>query len=119
MKILFVSHLRESTGNGQASRDLVLAMDSVGLDVVPRTVKLGTPTPENHSRILELESKSSQNCDVCLQFLLQHQMRYDRTSFKKCIAYFDYEFWQFQTSSWPYLLEQFDEVWVPNNDAVT
>ena len=56
MKVLYIGCYREGTGWGQAAIDYILAMDSVGIDVVPRAVKLNNNQPELPQRILELES---------------------------------------------------------------
>ena len=117
LKVLFISHFREDSGVGQAARDLILTMDSVGIDVVPRALKLNDNQPEIPERILELEEKSSVGCDYCVQFLLPHHLKYDG-SFKKCVALVDYECWNFQDSGWPYMMNMFDEVWVPSEDGV-
>lgn len=117
MKVLFISHALEATGVGEAARNYILAMDSVGIDVVPRYIRLGSHAATLPQRILDLEKQSSEDCDVCIQFLLPHQMRYDG-EFDKCIALYDYECGNFATSGWPYILNMFDEVWTPNNQFV-
>ena len=77
MKVLYIGCYREGTGWGQAAIDYILAMDSVGIDVVPRAVKLNNNQPELPQRILELESKDSSGSDVCIQHVLPHMMDYN------------------------------------------
>lgn len=115
MKILLISHFREPTGWGRAARNMILAMDKVGLDVVPRSISFGQSDviPE---RILELEKKDTIGCDVCIQFLLPQHMQ--RADFKRNICYFDYECSNFQASGWPYRLSMFEEIWVPCREAI-
>ncbi len=40
MKVLYIGCYRDHTGWGQAAIDYILAMDSVGIDVVCRPLKL-------------------------------------------------------------------------------
>ena len=108
-----IGHFSEPSGWGQAARDYLLAMDAAGIDVVPRTCFLGpagrVQLPE---RLLELEAKSSAGCDVCIQHVLPHQMRYDG-NFKKNIGLFVCETDNFKESSWADALNCMDEVIVP------
>jgi len=115
MKILVISHHKEQSASGKAARELLLAMKSAGLDVVARAVKLGL-VGEVSKEIQELEEKSSDGCDICVQYLLPHHMRFDG-SFKKCIAYFDYEMDNFQSSGWTYSLDAFPEIWVASQES--
>jgi len=64
MKILYVSHHKEGTGWGQAAVDYILSMDSAGLDVVPRAVKINNRNPNIPNRILQLERKSSKGFTI-------------------------------------------------------
>lgn len=119
MKVLFISHALQRSGWGQAARDYILAMDSVGIDVVPRYVVVNGETTQLPERILELEKQSAKDCDVCIQFLLPHLMKYDIDGFEKCIALYDYECSNFRASGWPQILSNFDEVWTPCSDGIS
>ena len=77
MRVLYIGCYRDGTGWGQAAIDYILAMDSVGIDVVPRAVKLNSNIAELPDRILELENKSSRGCNVCIQHVLPHMMDYN------------------------------------------
>ena len=55
MKVLYIGCYRDGTGWAQAAIDYILAMDSAGIDVVPRAIKLNSNNPELPKRILELE----------------------------------------------------------------
>lgn len=116
MKVLFISHHNEESGVGRAAREYIRAMDKVGLDVVPRSVKLGL-VQESPEDIKKLEEKSPEGCTHCIQFLLPHQMRFSG-EFEKCVAIFDYECDNFAASGWPYLVDMFSEVWVPCQDSL-
>jgi len=86
MKVLYIGHYKEKSGWGQAARDYILAMDSVGIDVVPRAFKLGNPSAQLPSRLLELEKKSAIGSTICVQHVLPHYMEYNN-GFKKNIGF--------------------------------
>ena len=74
MKILYIGHYKENGGWAQAATDLILALDSTGLDVVCRNVTLTQDKADVDPRILALERKSSDGCDYCIQHVLPHHM---------------------------------------------
>lgn len=115
-KVLMIAHFREQSGWGQASRDYLNAMDSVGIDVVPRTVKLGLPSPQMSDRFLELEKKSVEGCTVCIQHVLPHLLDYNDNY--KNIALFATETDSFKYSKWPSKINTMDEAWVINQDMI-
>lgn len=114
MKVLYVSHLRENSGHSKAAQENILALDAVGVDVVPRTIKLNKNKGFVPQRILELEAKSSQGCTHVIQHVLPHHMEYNG-NFKN-VGYFVYETFGLnkQASSWKSKLGLMDEVWVGN-----
>lgn len=116
MKILYVSHHKEGTGWGQAAIDYILSMDSVGLDVVPRAVKINNRKPELPNRILQLERKSAQGCDICIQHVLPHLMDFN-PHFDKNIALYATETDNFSSTSWSRYINNMDEAWVINEDG--
>ena len=59
MKVLYIGCYRDGTGWGNAAIDYILSLDAVGVDVVPRAIKLNNKQVELPSRIVELENKSS------------------------------------------------------------
>lgn len=113
MKILYIGHINQDSGWGRAGRDYLLAMDSVGLDVVARPVFVGGSKIKD-PRISKLENKSSRNCDVCIQHLLPHYMMYD-SNFKN-IGLYVMESHNAKLTPWSTHLNLMDEVWVPCND---
>lgn len=114
MKVLYVGHYREASGWGQAARDYILAMDSVGIDVVPRSINISGDFKIS-GRLLELEKKSNKNCDICIQHVLPHYMMYNG-NFKKNIALFVYEALYYPYLKWVNYLNLMDEIWVPNKE---
>lgn len=117
MKVLYIGCYRDGTGWSQAAIDYILSMDSVGIDVVPRSVKLNSNPPELPERIIELENKSSRGCDVCIQHVLPHMMDYNGR-FDRNIALYATETNSFKWSIWPDRINQMDEAWVINNHMV-
>ena len=115
MRVLYISHGKERSGWGQASRDYILAMDAVGIDVVPRFYELNNSDPVP-AKLEELAKKSSQGCDVVIQHLLPHYMCYDGRF--KNIGIFAAETDNFSTTRWTENLNLMDSVWVINHDMV-
>ena len=116
MKILYIGCYRDHTGWGQAAIDYILAMDSVGIDVVCRPLKLNQSFEELPHRILELESKDSSGCNICIQHILPHYMDYNGR-LEKNIALYATETSNFKFSAWPQRINTLDEAWVINNPS--
>lgn len=112
MKILLIAHYRDGTGYGSASKEMALAMDRVGLDVVLRPLKLNNWQEKLPPRIVELENKSAQGADVVITHSLPSFFDYDGRV--KNIGYFDSETTNFHDSGWSDKLNIMDEVWVVN-----
>jgi len=114
MKVLYIGHFTNGTsGWRQAALDYLLAMDSVGIDVVPRSVRLNDSKPEMPERYKELESKSIKGCDVVIQHVLPHHLKYDGR-FNKNIALCVYESAGQFLSNWDSKINMMDELWVPS-----
>ena len=113
MKVLYIGHYREGTGWGRAATDYILAMDSVGISVVPRAVKLNDRQIQLPQKLLELENEDSVGCDICIQHVLPHLMDFN-PRFKKNIALYATETSNFISSTWPRRINTMDEAWVIN-----
>ena len=70
MKVLYIGNYRDGTGWGNACLNNILAMDSVGIDVVPRAISFEESTQDYPDRIKELELQSNEGCDICIQHTL-------------------------------------------------
>ena len=57
MKILYIGHYKEGSGWSNAAINNILALDSIGIDVVCRNIKLTNSENEVPERIKELEQK--------------------------------------------------------------
>src|SRR5690606_10736656 len=113
MKLLYLGHFRENSGWSKAALDLALACDSVGIDIVCRSIKINNVKPDLPEKFLELESKSLDGVTHCIQHVLPHYMSY--SSKVKCISYYVAETSSQKYSSWYTKLRQMDEIWVPNS----
>lgn len=111
MKILYIGHYRNGLNNGWArcSKDQILALDSVGIDVAIRPVILGTN--EMPEELKPFEEKSAAGYDVCIQHLLPHHME----KIGKCIGSFVCDSSSIRYSSWASHLKAMDKVWVANS----
>ena len=115
MKVLYIGHYKEFGGWAQAATDYILALDSVGVDVVCRNVTLTQDKPIS-GRLKELEQKDTQDCDYCVQHLLPHHL-VGTGKFKKNIAILDSESTSIKHLPWFNYLQQMDSLWVPNTHA--
>lgn len=111
MKVLFVGHFVQDSGWSMAARNYLLAMDSVGIDVVCRPIILNGPHCELPDRLMYLSQKPLNNCTHIIQHILPHYMQYDGT--KKNIGLYVLESHNTQLTKWPQHLNLMDEVWVP------
>lgn len=112
MKILYIGHYKEGTGWSKAATDLIQAIDSVGIDIVCRNIKLTPKQSDVPDKIKELENKTLQGIDVCIQHLLPHHIV--GTSKFKTIAYYVGESNTLIYNNWKSNLSLVDEIWVPN-----
>lgn len=113
MKVLYIGHFKNgNSGWSKAATDYLLAMDSVGIDVVPRDIKLSNSEPNLPVRYYELEKKSSIGCDVVIQHVLPHHLVYDG-HFKQNIALCVYELGGTWYHNWSSKINMMDKLWVP------
>lgn len=115
MKILYIGHYREFGGWATAAKDQILALDAAGVDVVCRNVTLTSDREDIHPRLKELEAKSSEGCDICIQHVLPHHL-VGSSCFSKNIAFLEAESLSIKTLPWFCHLQVMDEVWVANKD---
>ena len=113
MKVLFIGHYREGGGWAKASIDFIQALDSIGIDIVCRNVSLTNKYVDIPQRVIELENKSLDNVDYCIQHVLPHHL-VSTNKFKKNVAYFEYETNNMKQNEWTNNLRLVDEVWVAN-----
>ena len=116
MKVLYIGHYKENGGWAQAATDQILALDSVGVDVVCRNVILTHKKENVHPKLMELEQKDSYGCDVCIQHILPHHLT-GTDKFKKNISFLELESTSIKSLSWFNHLQQMSEIWVPDHQS--
>ena len=118
MKVLYLGYYRDGTGWAKAAQDYILALDSAGVEVVPRFIKLNNQNHKIPERIDELESQNDKNCNIVIQHLLPHHMEYNGL-FEKNIALYVTETDNCKKTCWPEKINLMDEAWVPNKFMAT
>ena len=113
MKVLYIGHYKEGSGWSNAAINNILALDSIGINVVCRDIKLTNNSADIPKRIEQLESKDLSNVDYCIQHVLPHHL-VGSSKFKKNVAYFVHESSNIIHTNWYVNLKQMDEVWVPS-----
>lgn len=113
IRILYVGNYLDGTGWSQAAIDYILALDSVGLEVVPRAIKLNNHQGEVPERLLQLQARSARGCDVVIQHVLPHMTSYNGKLRNICL--FASETSNFATTVWAERLALMDDVWLINS----
>lgn len=112
MKVLYISHHRENSGWGEAARNYILALDSVGVEVCVRAIQVGQPKQEIPDRILELEKRDIRDCDVVIQHVLPKYMDYNGRLYNIGLYVTENDLLY---TEWPAKLNLMDELWVAND----
>ena len=115
MKVLYIGHYKEFGGWAQSAANQILALDKAGVDVVCRNVTL-TSDKKISGRLAELDQKSTEGCDICIQHVLPHHL-VGTSRFKKNIAFLETESVSIKHLPWFDQLKLVDEIWVPNSQA--
>ena len=112
MKVLYIGHYRDGTGWANAAINNILAMDSVGIDVVPRAVSYNKTDSDYPDRIKQLEQKDPSDADICIQHVLPSLYTYN--SKYKNIGFLACETDNFKDTGWQHNCNIMDEIWVPS-----
>lgn len=117
MKVLYIGNYNDGTGWGNAAKNNILAMQKVGIDVIPRCITYNnTSDPHEEDNIIKiLENKPCINPDVCIQHVLPHLYYYN--SNVKNIGYLAVESFDFKDSMWHKHCNLMDEIWVPSTSC--
>lgn len=110
MKVLYIGHYRDGTGWGNAAANNILALDTAGIDVVPRPITYETQDREYPARIRELESRSNADCETVIQHTLPSNFTYN--SAYKNIGCLTVESSNFKSTGWQHHCNLMDEIWV-------
>ena len=111
MKVLFISNYRDGTGWAIGSSNIILALDKAGVDIVCRPIKLNQNQPKIPDRLEQLEQKSTDGCDVIIQYVLPHMAVYNG-DFKKNIIMYNTETSDFNPTSWMTHINLMDHAFV-------
>jgi len=113
MKVLYIGHYKDGTGWGNAAINNILALDAVGVKVVPRAITFETEAKSYPDRIKDLEQAPIEECDVCIQHTLPHLYSYD-SNFTN-IGFIASETNHFKDSCWQHYANLMDAIWVPTS----
>lgn len=113
MKICYIGVYRDGSGYANQAIHNMLALESAGIDVVARAVKLSQSKNDAlASKVEHLENKSTDNVDVVIQHILPHMFEYK--SGVKNIGMMCWETTNFRRSNWGHCCNLMDEIWVPS-----
>lgn len=110
MKVCCIGVPTDGTGYASFFNDMCLALDTVGIDITIKDIKLAGQIVEPHPRIRELIDRPLDGIDIVIQCILPPAMVY-HAGFKNIGLYFT-ETTHFRPSGWQYYLNLMDEVWV-------
>lgn len=110
MKVLYVGNFYDDTGWSKQNNECVLALSSVGIDVVPRNLKLNNINGNANSKVVELEQNSDKNPDIIIQCVLPHMSKYYGEV--KNIIQYQTETDNFKNIRWQDNINTMDEAWV-------
>lgn len=110
MKITFIGVPYDGTGFSVASKNTILGLDAVDVDIVSRHIKLATQYIAPPKRIDELEAKSTEGTTHVISHILCPLFNYDGRF--KNIGYTHFETTNFKASGWQYYINALDELWV-------
>lgn len=113
MKVLYIGHYRENTGWGVGALNHMLALKSVGVDVVARNVQLSNSLSDVPEDIKSMEKNSLQGIDYCIQHILPFHC-VETKKFKKNVLFMPFESKVKSNNSFLSHVK-LDELWVPNN----
>ncbi|TXT66105.1 MAG: hypothetical protein BAJALOKI3v1_50105 [Promethearchaeota archaeon] len=106
MKIAYIAPYRDGTGYSQAAIANILAMDEVGIEVVPRHVKMTNSVGNVPNRVTDLEENDLNNVDAVIQHNLPSE--FCRNGDIPHIGIFAYETDKVASNNWKYHLDLMD-----------
>jgi hypothetical protein len=112
MKIAFLGPYKDGTGYSKACIEYIMSMHEVGLDVVPRSIKMTGTTGEYPKVIDELEQKDLNNVDVVFSYNLPSEFSYKSGVFN--VGGFAYETDGYPNSNWQQNIDIMDTIVVPS-----
>jgi glycosyltransferase involved in cell wall biosynthesis len=111
-KVLYIGHYKDGTGWGNAALNNILAMDAVGIDVVPRAITYEAQDKAQNPAISQLEMKQAKDCNIVVQHTLPHNYVYNADYIN--IGFLAVESSNFTATGWHRCCNLMDEMWVPS-----
>jgi len=112
MKVVYISPHQDGTGYSHSAIEYILALNSVGIDVVPRSVKMTPTQGDVPTYIKMLEGDDTNNVDAVIQYNLPNTFSYK--SGVKNIGMFAYETNTIAYTGWEQHLSLMDKIIVLN-----
>lgn len=109
MKVLYIGNYRDASGWGSVAEANILAMNSVGIDVVARPISFGQQKPINPI-IESLEKKECKGSTICIQHCLPSYYYYNRKMTN--IGFYCVETTDFYPTKWHKYINLMDYAWV-------
>jgi glycosyltransferase involved in cell wall biosynthesis len=116
-KVLYIGVYRDDGGWSAGARANILAMDAVGIDVVPRCITFTKSRFPPPARLVELEKKNASGANIVIQHILPHTMEYNGY-FDRNIGVYYTETSNFLASNWPEKLNYMTELWASSKQMV-
>ncbi len=111
MKICWLGVYRDGTGWGLQAHNYILALDSCGVDVVCRPIKLNNTKAPLSKRLAELEANPLEGTTHVVQHILPHLM--ETSGLVKNIGLYNVETSHFRGTNWANHLNLMDSLVVP------
>jgi glycosyltransferase involved in cell wall biosynthesis len=114
MKILYIGNYNDGTGYGNGAISNMLALDSAGFEVAPRSITFNNNLFRESvpQRILELEDNDLRNIDICVQHTLPSMYSYCN-GFENIGCYYS-ETNHIDSMMWHKYINLMDRAWVCN-----
>lgn len=117
MNILFIGHLYEKSGWGEAAKNYLRALLTTNNNIVARSITCRDPKCELSPEIeVCLNKDIPENVDFTIQNVLPNFMSWNEQT--KNIGLFFTETYNLEITPWVNHLSMMDELWVPNIDMI-
>jgi hypothetical protein len=114
VKVLYLSHVRDSSGWADAAINGMRSLVAAGCEVVSRPINLNGHWSDIPDDVAELEKGDASLPDVVIQHILPHL--YSKHGEAKHIGMFLGETSSFNKIGWSYRTQILDEIWVPTRE---
>ena len=114
-KVAFISVYKDGGGYSTAAIEHILSLDSIGVQVVPRHIKMTQTSGYVPDRILELEQNNLDNVDAVIQYNLPSEFVYKGNV--QNIGMFDYETVSLPNNTWETNIKMMDKIIVHHDNT--